>query len=242
MHPDLPKLLDVQSKDRRVAEIAGRADAVEAERRTLDAALERVRSEIASATRIADDVARRRDDSAAKLEAQRAKHEARRQRLEQERNPRVAAQLMGDVELGRQILAQEEAEWVRLSDDASTRGGAVKSAHERLAAIEAEQAEARAELDGRMAELTAELDGAKAEREAAASQLDRGLRIRYDRLRGSRTAEVLVPAGNPTGNATCTACFTAIPRSRIGKLQAEGILLDGCEMCGAIVYLAEVGA
>ncbi len=81
---------------------------------------------------------------------------------------------------------------------------------------------------------------AQAEREKSASQLDRALRIRYDRLRGSRTTEILVPAGNPTGHATCTACFTAIPRSRIGRLQAEGLLLDGCEMCGAIVYLAEV--
>ncbi|MES2306046.1 MAG: hypothetical protein V4558_11080 [Gemmatimonadota bacterium] len=240
MHPDLPKLLDVQIKDRRLAEINERVSEIAAERAALDVVLDRVRSEIASATRTADDIARRRDDVGGKLEAQRAKHEARRQRLEQERNPRVAAQLMADVELGRSILTQEEGEWLRLSEDASTRAGAVKGAHERLATLEAEQLAARAVLDERMSALAGELAEAKAEREASASQLDRPLRIRYDRLRGSRTTEILVPAGNPQGHATCTACFTAIPRSRIGRLQAEGLLLDGCEMCGAIVYLAEV--
>lgn len=240
MHPDLPKLLDVQTKDRRLAEINERVREIEAERAALDVVLDRVKSEIASATRTADDIARRRDEVGAKLEAQRAKHEARRQRLEQERNPRVAAQLMADVELGRSILTQEEGEWLRLSDDASTRAGAVKGAHERLATLEGEQETARAELSERMKALDSELTEAKNEREASASKLNRPLRIRYDRLRGSRTTEILVPAGNPQGHATCTACFTAIPRSRIGQLQAEGLLLDGCEMCGAIVYLAEV--
>ena len=240
MHPDLPKLLDVQRKDRRLIEINERVEAIETERVALDVVLDRVRSEIASATRTVDDIARRRDEVAAKLEGTRTKHEARRQRLEQERNPRVAAQLLADVELGRSILTQEEGEWLRLSEDASARAGAVKGAHERLAALGAEQDAARAVLTDRMTELDVALTGARSEREESASHLDRSLRIRYDRLRGSRTTEILVPAGNPTGYATCTACFTAIPRSRIGRLQAEGLLLDGCEMCGAIVYLAEV--
>ena len=240
MHPDLPKLLDVQTKDRRLAEMTARVQEIEVERAALDVVLDRVRSEIASATRTADDMARRRDELATKLDGQRTKHEARRQRLEQERNPRVAAQLMADVELGRSILTQEEGEWLRLSEDVSTRTAAVKGAHERLTTLEAEQETARALLDGRMAALELELLTARSDREASASQLDRTLRVRYDRLRGSRTSEILVPAGNPQGHATCTACFTAIPRSRIGRLQAEGLLLDGCEMCGAIVYLAEV--
>jgi len=239
MHPDLPKLLDVQTKDHRLAEITARVREIEVERAALDVVLDRVRSEIASATRTADDMARRRDEVATKLEGQRTKHEARRQRLEQERNPRVAAQLMADVELGRSILTQEEGEWLRLSEDVSTRTAAVKGAHERLTILEAEQETARALLDERMTALDSELLAARSDREASASQLDRTLRVRYDRLRGSRTSEILVPAGNPQGHATCTACFTAIPRSRIGRLQAEGLLLDGCEMCGAIVYLAE---
>ena len=238
MHPDLPKLLDVQAKDRRLAELDVRTQEIAAARATLDAALERARSEVAAADRAGTEAVRRRDDAEQKLETQRVQHERRRQRLETERNPRIAAQLLADVELGRNILAQEESDWIRMSDDVVARTAAVHAATERLAAAEAEQAAERAELAEREAALAVELSEARAERETSASQLDRALRVRYDRLRHSRRTEILVPASN----ATCTACYTAIPRSRIGRLQSDGILIDGCEMCGAIIYLAEAVA
>ena len=238
MHPDLPKLLDVQAKDRRLAELDQRAQELAAARAVLDAALERGRTEVATADRFGADAIRRRDEAEKTLETQRTQHERRRARLEQERNPRIAAQLLADVELGRNILAQEESDWLRMAEEVNTRGAALRAAAERLAAAESEQATERAALAEQEAALDVERAAARAEREAAASQLDRTLRIRYDRLRNSRRTEILVPANN----ATCTACYTAIPRSRIGKLQAEGILIDGCEMCGAIIYLAEAVA
>ena len=92
-----------------------------------------------------------------------------------------------------------------------------------------------AAISERLAGLQAELDAAKAERELSASALDRTLRVRYDRLRSSRKTEILVPSTK----SICTACYTAIPSSRIGRLEAEGLLLEGCEMCGAIIYLQE---
>lgn len=238
MHPDLPKLLDVQGKDRRLADLGARLEALEVERTVLDAALDRIRSEINSATRTANDFARRRDETAAKLDTQRSNQEKRRVRLEQERNPRLAAQLMADVELARSILAQEESEWMRLADDATVRAAAVTDIEARLAAAEADQAEARASFATRLAELQAEIDVAKAERELSASALDRTLRTRYDRLRAARRTEILVPANK----SICTACYTAIPSSRLGRLEAEGLLLEGCEMCGAIIYVQETVA
>lgn len=238
MHPDLPKLLDVQGKDHRLAETAARIEALAQERAELDRAIDAARSQIATLSRTAAEVAARRDEREQKLEHQRSLQDRRRERLEQERNPRVAAQLMADLDLARSIVQQEEAEWIRLSDEAINRNNAVTQAEAVLTALEAEQAEARGDIDARQQAAQAEHDAALAEREGAARELDRTLRVRYDRLRGSRRSEVLVPASN--GN--CTSCHTAIPRSRIGKLQADGILLDGCEMCGAILYLAEVSA
>ncbi len=235
MHPDLPKLLEVQAKDGRLAALDAQAATLSDEAAALDAVLQQGRSEVAAAQRMADDATRRRDEAEQKLETQRVQHERRRQRLEQERNPRVAAQLLADLELGRSILAQEESDWVRAADEVSGRAKTAAMASERLATMETEQAAARADLVERQTALDRELEVARAERETAASHLDRTLRTRYDRLRRSRNKEILVPANN----ATCTACYTAIPRSRIGQLQAEGILIDGCEMCGAIIYLAE---
>lgn len=238
MHPDLPKLLDVQGKDRRLAEINARLAALATERDALDAALEAARNQIVTARRGLEESAARRDEKAAKLEAQRAHQEKRRARLEQERSPRVAAQLMADVELARSILAQEESDWLRLAEEATQREAAVAAAEGRLAELEAEQTELRTDLATRTEAATAEHDEALGERESAAAGLDKTLRTRYDRLRTSRKTEVLVPATN----AICTACYTAIPRSRIGQLQADGLLLEGCEMCGAILYLEEVTA
>lgn len=238
MHPDLPKLLDVQVKDRRLAELDVRAKSIAAEHATLDGLLERARAEAASLERTLADVSRRRDEAEQKLETQRTQHERRKQKLEAERNPRVAAQLLADVELGRNILAQEENEWLRMAEDVTARTAAANASKERLAAAEGEQAGARAELNGRSKALAVEVAAAQAEREASASQLDKTLRLRYDRLRKSRTNEILVPADK----GTCTGCYTAIPRSRIGALVADSILIDGCEMCGAIIYVAEVVA
>jgi len=238
MHPDLPKLLDVQLKDRRLAELDVRTQAIAAERASLDALLERGRADVASTERTLADVTRRRDEAEQKLETQRTQHERRKAKLEGERNPRVAAQLLADVELGRNILAQEEGEWLRMADDVAARTATANAAKERLASALAEQAGARAEIDGREAILAGEIAAAQAERDASAGQLDVKLRLRYDRLRKTRKNEILVPADN----GTCTGCYTAIPRSQIGPLVANGILIDGCEMCGAIIYVAEVGA
>ncbi len=204
--------------------------------RSIDAARDRMQAEIVQATRTAEEIGRRRDEAAAKLEKQRILHENRRQRLEQERNPRVAAQLMADVDLGRSILAQEEGDWMRLADDASARAAGVAAAKERLAALLSEQEADRAEHAAKRAEIDALLAAARAEREESASKLDRTLRVRYDRLRKSRQVDILVVAQN----AICTACFTSIPSSRISTLNAEGVLIEGCEMCGAIIYLPEV--
>lgn len=238
MNPDLPKLLDLQAKDQRVAECVTRQRAVDAETAVLDVARDRIQAEIAQATRTADEIGRRRDEAAAKLEKQRVQHEARKTRLDQERNPRVVTQLMADVDLGRNILAQEEADWMRLADDAKARAGVVAGIKERLDALLAEQATVRGEHAARRAEIDAELASANAEREASAAKIERGLRIRYDRLRKSRQVDILVVAQG----TTCTACFTSIPSSRISTLNAEGVLIEGCEMCGAIIYIPEAVA
>ena len=60
------------------------------------------------------------------------------------------------------------------------------------------------------------------------------LLARYDRLRsGTQRGPVVVPLhGNACGN-----CYTAVPMSRRSHIRA-GLLLDGCEGCGVILYSA----
>ena len=61
-----------------------------------------------------------------------------------------------------------------------------------------------------MRAVQAERDKAKAARDASAAEVERALRQRYERLRGSRVARVVVPLAG----AACGACFTTIPLNR----------------------------
>jgi predicted nucleic acid-binding Zn-ribbon protein len=92
----------------------------------------------------------------------------------------------------------------------------------------------RERLAARRAELEAELAAAHAEREGSASRIDRPLRIRYDRLRKARSGDVIVPLLG----GSCGSCHTSIPLNKRSQIKA-GLVLDNCEVCGAILYPPE---
>ena len=71
-----------------------------------------------------------------------------------------------------------------------------------------------------------------AARSESAARLDRPLRTRYDRLHNSKSSNALVPLSG----FSCSVCFTAVPISRRAHIR-DRLLLDGCEVCGAILYL-----
>jgi len=110
----------------------------------------------------------------------------------------------------------------------------IKDAEQNLETVEAAQAPERAEVAQRRAALEAERDAALREREATAAQLEKAIRGRYDRLRRTRSSDVVVPL---VGNA-CGSCHTAVPLNRRSQIRA-GHLIDACEACGAILYPSE---
>jgi predicted nucleic acid-binding Zn-ribbon protein len=234
MHPDLIKLLDLQARDAAIAEVDSRVAAVDAEVAVLDQELERARGACDTAQRAADDGARRRDELETKIESYRQLQERRRQRLEFVRNPKDASTLMAEMDLARSVLAKEESDWVRSADSVETLQARVREEQAKMEGVEAQQAPHRAGLAAQRTTLVTDREDLVGEREAAASRLDRALRIRYDRLRRARTTPVVVALN---GDA-CGACFTAIPRNRRSQIRA-GAVLEGCEACGVILYAAE---
>ncbi len=234
MHPDLNKLLDLQAKDSEIADLDVRQLALDARVAALDAELRRVRETRDATRRAAADAARRRDEQEQKIESFRQQQERRKQLLEFVRNPKEAATLMAEMDLARQVLAKEEADWVREADgvgSVETKAAEEARLYEEL---EASQAPHRAEIAAQRVELAAERSARLGEREEKAGLLERTLRMRYDRLRRARSASVVVPLN---GDA-CGACFTAVPRNRRSQIRA-GVLLEGCEACGVILYSAE---
>jgi uncharacterized protein len=234
MHADLVKLLDLQAKDAVLSDADQRLAALDHDTSALDQALQRTRESLEAARRTLADGARRRDELEAKIESYRVLQDRRRQRLEHVRNPKEASTLMAELDLARSVMAKEEGEWVRCADAVVQLELKVQSEELNLKAVEAAQAPDRSRVAERRAALEAERATALREREASAATIDRTLRTRYDRLRRTRTSDVVVPL---LGGA-CGGCHTAVPLNRRSQIKS-GAMIDGCEACGAILYPPE---
>lgn len=231
MHPDLEKLLDLQARDLALLEVdlelRGLFDQVAA----LDADLERTRQALEAARRAAAAGARRREDLEAKVEGLRVLQDRRRQRLELAKTGRELQALTSELELARSVLAKEEAEWFRAAEQANELAARADAAAGAVAEAEAAQQAERERLQEAAAAVELRRADARAARQAAAAEVSRPMLARYDRLRSVRAREVVVPL---RGDA-CGACYTAVPMSRRSHIRA-GLLLDGCEACGVILY------
>jgi predicted nucleic acid-binding Zn-ribbon protein len=231
MHADLVKLLDLQSKDAAVAGLDERLRELDGESALLDQAIQRARDALEASRRAAADGARRRDEIEARVESYRTLQNRRVQRLETVRNPKEASTLMAELELARSVIAKEEADWLRAAEAVTSLERKVQEEENKVAAVELEQAPERARLAERRHRLESERDAAMLAREASAEQIDKPLRARYDRLRRSRSRDVVVPLVG----GTCGACHTSVPLNRRSQIRS-GAILDGCEGCGAILY------
>ncbi len=234
MHADLVKLLDLQAKDAVLSDVDQRLAALSGEAAALDRVLQQARAGVETARRALDDGRRRRDELEAKIESYRTLQERRRQRLDRVRNAKEASALMTELDLAKSVLANEENEWIRSADSVTQLELKVQGEELNLRAVETAQAPERAQLGERRARLEAERDAAVRERDATAASIDKALRSRYDRLRRTRTADVVVPLVG----GTCGGCHTAIPLNRRSQIKS-GSVLDGCEVCGAILYPSE---
>ena len=236
MHSDLLKLLELQAKDDVLGEVDQRLAELDQSRAALDRTLQSARQAVESAQRALDEGKRRRDELEARIESYRLLQDRCRQRLDQVRNPKEASAVMAELDLARSVMAKEEGEWVRSADAVVQLEHKLQSEESNLKAIEATQAEERSRLEEQRAGVAAEREAAVREREASAATIDRPLRIRYDRLRRSRSSAVVVPL---VGGA-CGGCHTAVPLNRRSQIRA-GSVVDGCEACGAILYPSEQG-
>ena len=236
MHADLVKLIDLQSKDAEVAAAEQRLADLGQETAGLDEVLQRARNALDAARRAAVDGQRRRDELETKIESYRILQDRRRQRLEHVRNPKDASTLMTELDLAQSVMAKEENDWVRSAEMVVQLEVKVRDEERNVAALEAAQAPERAEVARRRAALETERDEALRVREASAAQLNKSLRARYDRLRRTRSNDVVVPL---TGGA-CGGCHTSVPMNRRSQIRA-GNLVDACEACGAILYPSEAG-
>jgi len=231
MHPDLERLLDLQAKDLQLLESDLRLKELLDQVAALESALAQARTDTESARQRVLESVGKREELERVIEAQRADQERRRSRIEQVRTAREVQALMSEMDQARSVAARNESEWVKLADEIQQQEAGIREAEERLRGLDDDQGGERARLQEAVAAIEGERAAARQARDEAAAQIDRGLRHRYDRLWTSRTTVVVVPL---RGDA-CGACHTAIPRNRRSQIRA-GLIVEGCEVCGVILY------
>jgi predicted nucleic acid-binding Zn-ribbon protein len=235
MHPDLEKLLDLQSKDLALLE----ADMVVAELMALESALDerlaKADRDAQSAARALADMTERRDEVAKRLEQFRGQQQKRQQRLDVVRNQKEANAVTAEIDLGRQVVQREEAEWLRLGEEA-----------QRLESRVAETSVcSRKRLRARKRSVPTSPSVAT-RRWRSAMRRWRSVR-RAPRGWSAHCARATTGCGRRRARHrwcrwwgfACSACYSAIPLSRRGEIRA-GLLVDGCEACGVILYAPEV--
>jgi predicted nucleic acid-binding Zn-ribbon protein len=160
--------------------------------------------------------------------------ERRRQRLEWVRGAKEASTLMAELDLGRSVLAREEAEWLRSADRVQEAEAGAAEAERALQELKDGQAARREEIAALQAECHDRMGAAERERAQVAKGLSPAALTRYDRIRRGRAPLALYAMH---GDA-CGHCFTAVPMHRRQELQA-GLGIVMCEACGVLIYNAE---
>lgn len=237
MNTDLEKLLDLQAKDLTLLEVDERLAALLDEVSALDAAAARAAAEKDAVGQQLAAGSRRQRELESRIESYRTLQERRRTRMEQVKNAREAQAIMSEMEMARTVLVREEGEWIKCAEQVQGLEARAATAETALVELNASQETMRAELATRQEDLLAERETALAARQESATAIEKSIRLRYDRLRSNRQGAVVVAVRG----VACGACFTAVPMSRRGQIR-NGLLVEGCEACGVILYAEELVA
>lgn len=235
MLAELSTLLLLQEKDRAIDGIREELAAFEPELEQLEAALAAAKTQLEAAQHGITDAETRRAQLEEKVESFRQMQERRRQRLEWVRGAKEAATLMAELDLGRSVLAREEAEWLRSADRIQEAGTGAAEAERMFEELKAAQAPRREEITAKQAECGDRLAVVQAERSAVAKRLTKPTLVQYERIRRGRAPMALYPVH---GDA-CGHCLTAVPMHRRQELRT-GQKVVMCEACGVMIYNAEL--
>lgn len=234
MLAELNILLELQEKDRAIQAIQAEIAAFEPELADLDGQVRTAEEQINAARRGIEEAGSRRAQLEAKLEGFRTAQDRRRQRLEWVRGAKEAANLMAELDLGRSVLAREEAEFLRSADQIQEAETSVAETERQLEEIRTAQTARREEIAALQAECRDRMVVAQRERVAVTQRLSKPSLTQYERIRRGRAPLALYALHDDA----CGHCFTAVPMHRRQELQA-GQNITLCEACGVIVYNAD---
>jgi predicted nucleic acid-binding Zn-ribbon protein len=231
VQPELVALLAVQEDDGAIRLIERDLAALAPRIASLDKARQRAHDEVERSRVAIERETERYRTLSQRITDHREKHEKNLATLDQARKLREATAAMAQVEMARRVLAEEESELSGMARRLGEMTSAQEAHRAAAAALEAEQATARAEIAAEQERLHASLKAAQTVRNQKASGVNPGLLSRYERLANRRKSNALFAIRG----LTCGACDTAIPLQRRNALMVAG-LIDVCEACGVLLF------
>ncbi len=234
MHPDLEALLALQERDKDVGAVKKALDALLPEEAALDTELGAATKALEDAERGALGAETRKSELEARIAGYKRMQEQRRQQLDYVRGAKEASALMAELDLARSVLVKEETEYLRSGDAIVEAQKRVKDAIKAHEAVVAKQTEARAAIAAKREELSGQLVSAESARGEATKTVKPALLARYERIRRGRAPAALYPLHQEA----CGHCHTAVPLQRRVLIQ-QGQSIEGCEVCGVLLYAAE---
>lgn len=234
MHQDVVILLEVQTQDAeifgledRLAALAPRLAALEADTQRAERALAEVQTSIESEERRQRDVQFRIDQHRDLL----ARHE---QVLNTVTSPREAAAAVAQTEQARRMLSDDEREMASIhSRIVDLRAYAAERGRE-VDATRGAQAGARETLAADRRAIETALAAARSTRNGSAARVSRSLLSRYDKIQRRERAVALFALRGPS----CGHCDTIIPMQRRNVMVGSGAP-EVCEGCGVLLYAGE---
>jgi uncharacterized protein len=234
LHPDLEALLVLQERDKDVGAVKKALDALLPEETALDVELGAATKALEDAERGALGAETRKSELEARIAGYKRMQEQRRQQLDYVRGAKEASALMAELDLARSVLVKEETEYLRSGDAIVEAQKKVKDAIKAHEAVVAKQTEARAAIAVKRDALSGQLVAAEASRGEATRTVKPALLVRYERIRRGRAPAALYPLHQEA----CGHCHTAVPLQRRVLIQ-QGQSIEGCEVCGVLLYAAE---
>jgi uncharacterized protein len=237
VQPELVALLAVQDDDEAIRGVEAELAAFAPRMASLDRARQRAHDEVERTRSAIERETERYRLLEARITEHREKHERNVATLDQARKLREATAAMAQVEMARRVLAEEESELAGMARRLGEMQSALEAHRAAAAALESEQAEARATVQADIDRLNATLAEARRIRAGKAAAVSAGLLSRYDRIATRRKSHALYAIRG----LTCGACDTSIPLQRRNALMVAG-LIDVCEACGVLLYAAPEAA
>jgi predicted nucleic acid-binding Zn-ribbon protein len=228
---DIQSLLALQSDDLVIHEIETKLAALEPRIAELDARRRRLADGVERQQTLVTAEEKKQAFLRDKIAEHRGLIDRNQAQLDAVKTMRQATAAAAQMEQAKKIVAGEESDLLALNRRLEEMRGALKSAKDDLAALEAEQATARGEVGEQRAALDGELAAAAAKRAETATHVPAALLSRYDRLRNKKRVTVVVALNG----LSCGACDTAIPMQRRHSMLATGAI-ELCEVCGVMMY------